>query len=177
MLLLAQDDEDKGRGMSDVQVRDEAMTIFLAGHETTANALMWTWYLLCQAPDAERRLHEEIDRVLGGRLPTVADIPSLPYVERVVTESMRLFPPAWIIGRRAIEPYPIDGYVAPGAIDSHHEPVGRASRRALFPRARRDSIPDRWTPGAQGVAFRSSRIFRSAAGRAAASASRSRGWS
>ena len=68
MLLLAQDDEDKGRGMTDRQVRDEAMTIFLAGHETTANALTWTWYLLSQSPDVERRLHEEIDRVLAGTL-------------------------------------------------------------------------------------------------------------
>ena len=79
MLLMAQDEEADGRGMTDLQVRDEAMTIFLAGHETTANALTWTWYLLSQAPEVEARLHEEIDRVLGGRLPTIADIPSLPY--------------------------------------------------------------------------------------------------
>ncbi len=117
MLLAAQDEEDghdhQGRGMTDEQVRDEAMTIFLAGHETTANALTWTWYLLSQAPEVEARLHEEVDRVLGGRLPTVADIPSLPFVEQVVTESMRLYPPAWIVGRRTIEPYAIDDYVAP----------------------------------------------------------------
>ena len=93
-------DRTQGRGMTDEQVRDEAMTIFLAGHETTANALTWTWYLLSQAPEVEARLHEEIDRVLGGRLPTVADIASLPFVEQVVTESMRLYPPAWIVGRR-----------------------------------------------------------------------------
>ena len=99
--------------MTDQQVRDEAMTIFLAGHETTANALTWLWYLLSEAPDVEAQLHEEIDRVLQGRLPTLADIPSLPYVERVVTESMRLYPPAWIIGRRALADYPIGGYVVP----------------------------------------------------------------
>ncbi|HEY2908230.1 MAG TPA: cytochrome P450 [Vicinamibacterales bacterium] len=145
MLLLAQDDEDKGRGMSDLQVRDEAMTIFLAGHETTANALMWTWYLLSQAPDAERRLHDEIDRVLGRRLPAVADIPSLPFVERVVTESMRLFPPAWIIGRRAIDPYPIDGYVAPARsiLIMSQWIVHRDAR--YYPEPGRFD-PDRWTP-------------------------------
>ena len=76
MLLLAQDEEAGGAGMSDQQVRDEAMTIFLAGHETTANALSWLWYLIGQAPDVERRLHEEIDRVLGGRLPTLDDVPA-----------------------------------------------------------------------------------------------------
>src|SRR5207237_5818924 len=92
MLLLAQDEDDPSthsgqadRGMTDQQVRDEAMTIFLAGHETTANALTWTWYLLSTAPDVEAKLHEEIDRVLAGRLPTVADIGGLPFVEQVVT--------------------------------------------------------------------------------------------
>src|SRR4051794_9797943 len=93
MLLTAQD-EESGGGMTDLQVRDEAMTIFLAGHETTANALTWTWYLLGETPSVEARMHEEIDRVLNGRMPTMADIAALPYVERVVTESMRLFPPA-----------------------------------------------------------------------------------
>src|SRR5262249_31695023 len=107
MLLMAEDEEGDGRGMTDRQVRDEAMTIFLAGHETTANALSWTWYLLSGAPDVEAKLHEEVDRVLGGRLPTLADVPKLPLVEQVVTESMRLYPPAWIVGRRAINEYPV----------------------------------------------------------------------
>jgi cytochrome P450 len=113
MLLLAQDEEGDGRGMSDRQVRDEAMTIFLAGHETTANALAWTWFLLGGAPDAEARLHEEVDRVLGGRLPTVADLPSLTFVEQVIMESMRLYPPAWIIGRRALQDYTLGDYLVP----------------------------------------------------------------
>jgi len=145
MLLLAQDEEDTGRGMTDVQVRDEAMTIFLAGHETTANALMWTWYLLSQSPDVERALHAEIDRVLGRRLPTVADIASLPYVERVVTESMRLYPPAWIIGRRAIQPYAIGGYTLPARSILIMSPwiVHRDARYYADP-ARFD--PDRWMP-------------------------------
>jgi cytochrome P450 len=145
MLLAAQDDEDRGRGMTDVQIRDEAMTIFLAGHETTANALMWTWYLLSQSPAIERALHEEVDRVLAGRLPTVNDIATLPYVERVVTESMRLYPPAWLVGRRAIEPYTIDGYTLPrrSILIMSQWIVHRDARHYREPE-RFD--PDRWTP-------------------------------
>jgi cytochrome P450 len=131
--------------MTDVQIRDEAMTIFLAGHETTANALMWTWYLLSQSPAIERALHEEVDRVLAGRLPTVADIAALPYVERVVTESMRLYPPAWLVGRRAIEPYTIDGYTLPrrSILIMSQWIVHRDARHYREPE-RFD--PDRWTP-------------------------------
>ena len=145
MLLMAQDEEDGGRGMSDQQVRDEAMTIFLAGHETTANALAWTWYLLSQAPEVERAMHEEIDRVLGGRLPTMEDIPSLPYVEKVVTESMRLYPPAWIIGRRALEDYPIDGYVVPARSVVVISPYLIHRDARFFPEPDR-FVPERWTP-------------------------------
>ena len=101
MLLLATDVEGDGGTMSDLQLRDEAMTIFLAGHETTANALAWTWYLLARNRDVERELHRELDEVLGGRTPTPADYPRLPYTEMVLAESMRLFPPAWAIGRFA----------------------------------------------------------------------------
>jgi len=90
--------------MSDPQVRDEVLTIFLAGYETVANGLTWTWYLLSQNPEAEARLHEELDRVLGGRLPTLADYPALRYTEQVFAESMRLFPPAWAMGRMSIRP-------------------------------------------------------------------------
>src|SRR3954465_15615808 len=96
-MLLAAQDEDDGGVMTDRQVRDEAMTIFLAGHETTANALMWTWYLLSGAPEVEAKLHSAIDGALQGRLPSLRDLPALHYVERVVTEAMRLYPPAWII--------------------------------------------------------------------------------
>lgn len=95
------------------QVRDEAITILLAGHETTANALTWTWYLLSQHPEVEAQLHAEIDAVLDGRLPTLEDIPRLTLVTQVVTESMRLYPPAWIIGRRAIDEYTLGPYQLP----------------------------------------------------------------
>ena len=144
MLLVAQD-EDDGSTMTDRQIRDEAMTIFLAGHETTANALTWTWYLVSQSPDVEARLHEEVDRVLQGRLPGVADIPSLTFVEKVVTESMRLYPPAWLIGRRAIEPYPIGGYVAPARTIFLMSPWVMHRDARFFAEPDRFH-PDRWTP-------------------------------
>ena len=111
MLLLAQDTEVDGGGMTDEQLRDELMTIFLAGHETTANALTWTWYLLSQNPEAETRLHEEIDRVLAGRVPGFDDVAKLKYTEMVLAESMRLYPPAWALGRLAMEDFEIGGYM------------------------------------------------------------------
>jgi len=144
-MLLAAQDEDDGRGMTDLQVRDEAMTIFLAGHETTANALTWTWFLLSGAPDIEARLHDEVARALQGRLPSVADLPSLPFVERVVTESMRLYPPAWIIGRRAIDEYRVGEYVAPPRSILVMSPyIMQRDERFYTDPERFD--PDRWTP-------------------------------
>ncbi len=97
-LLLAA--KEGGVGMADTQVRDEAVTLFLAGHETTSNALTWTWWLLSQHPEVEARLHAELDAVLAGRLPTAADLERLPYTGAVASESMRLRPPAWAIGRQ-----------------------------------------------------------------------------
>jgi cytochrome P450 len=145
MLLLAQDEEGTGHGMSDRQVRDEAMTLFLAGHETTANALTWTWYLLSQTRAVERRLHEEIDRVLSGRLPTRADVDRLPYTMRVVTESMRLYPPAWLVGRRAVAEYAIAGYdVPPRSIIVMSQWIVHRDARYYFDPERFE--PDRWTP-------------------------------
>jgi cytochrome P450 len=144
MLLTAQD-EDEGGGMTDQQVRDEAMTIFLAGHETTANALTWTWYLLSQYPDVEATLHAEVDRVLQGRLPTIQDLASLSYVERVVTESMRLYPPAWIIGRRAIAEYQLGQYVAPPRSILVMSPYIMQRDPRFYADAERFD-PDRWTP-------------------------------
>jgi cytochrome P450 len=108
MLLQAQDDE--GGAMSDKQLRDETMTLFLAGHETTALALTWTFYLLAQSADAEAKLRTELAAVLGGRSPTVADLPRLRWTEHVVTESMRLYPPAYAFGREALADCEIGGY-------------------------------------------------------------------
>lgn len=111
MLLKAQDED--GGGMTDRQLRDEAMTLFMAGHETTANTLAWIWYLLAEHPEVEAKLHEEVDRVLGGRAPTLADLPALPYADRVVTETLRLYSTVWLIGREAIEPCTIGGHRVP----------------------------------------------------------------
>jgi cytochrome P450 len=114
MLLLAQDEEDDGggmsKGMNDRQVRDEVLTLFLAGHETTANALTWTWYLLSQNPEAERAVQEEVDR-LGT--PGFADLEQLRYTGAVLSESLRLYPPAWAVGRRALEDVEVGGYTIP----------------------------------------------------------------
>jgi cytochrome P450 len=112
-LLLQARAEDDGSGMNDRQVRDEAMTLFLAGHETTALTLSWTWYLLAQNQGAERKLCAEVDDVLQGRLPTVADWPKLIFTERIVLESMRLYPPAYVIGREALVDCAIGGYFVP----------------------------------------------------------------
>jgi cytochrome P450 len=111
-LLLQAQDED-GSGMSDRQLRDEVMTLFLAGHETTALVLSWTWYLLTNHPEVEKKLVAELHEALNGRSPAVADLPSLQYVEMVVKETMRLYPPAWIIGREAVSPFEINGYSFP----------------------------------------------------------------
>ncbi len=113
MLLTAQD-EDDGAGMTDRQVRDECLTLFLAGHETTANALTWTFYCLSQNAESEAKLHEELNRVLpNGKIPTVEDLPHLKYTENILAESMRLFPPAWATGRLATEEHEIGNYTIP----------------------------------------------------------------
>lgn len=112
-MLLSAQDEDDGTTMTDEQVRDEAMTLFLAGHETTANALTWTWYLLSQNPEKEAALHAELDPVLAGRMPTFDDVPNLKYAEAVIAESMRLYPPAWGVGRLSLEEHELGGYRLP----------------------------------------------------------------
>ena len=111
MLLQAQDDD--GSQMSDRQLRDEVMTLFLAGHETTALALSWSWYLLALHPEAERKFHSELDEVLAGRPPNVSDLPKLKYTEMIAKEAMRLYPPAYAVGREAIEETEIGGYRVP----------------------------------------------------------------
>jgi cytochrome P450 len=113
-ILLQAQDED-GTHMNDRQLRDETITLFLAGHETTANTLSWTWWLLAQNPAVEKKFHEELDGVLGGRAPTVDDLPRLTYLSQVLTESLRLYPTAWGMARLAAEEHEIAGYpVRPG---------------------------------------------------------------
>jgi cytochrome P450 len=109
MLLHAQD-EESGRRMTDRQLRDECMTLFLAGHETTANTLAWAWFLLSGHSEVEAQLHAELDQVLDGRPPTVADLPHLSYTENLINETLRLYPPGWMLGREAIEPLDLGAY-------------------------------------------------------------------
>jgi cytochrome P450 len=112
-MLLEARDEETGEGMDDRQLRDEVMTIFLAGHETTANALSWTFYLLGKHPEAARRMEAEVDTVLGERAPTADDLKALPYTKAVFQEAMRLYPPAWILARAPLADEEIDGYFIP----------------------------------------------------------------
>jgi cytochrome P450 len=108
MLLLARDYD--GNGMTDAQIRDEALTIVLAGHETTANALTWALYLLAQNPGVEAKLQQEVDRVLAGSIPALDDLKQLPYTEMVLKEAMRLYPPAWSVSRQTQEATELAGY-------------------------------------------------------------------
>ncbi|MCA9900030.1 MAG: cytochrome P450 [Ardenticatenaceae bacterium] len=112
MLMLSVDED--GEFMDDKQLRNEVATLFAAGHETTSNALSWTWFLLAQHPEAEAKLHEELDTVLAGRQPTLADLPNLPYSLQIIKEAIRMYPPAWILnGRRALEDVQLGGYTVP----------------------------------------------------------------
>jgi cytochrome P450 len=147
-LMKAQEPEAGIKRMSDTQLRDEVMTIFLAGHETTANALTWTFYLLSQYPEVERKLHEELRSVLGdasaARLPTIEDISKLEYTEQIFRESMRLYPPAWTLGRQVLTNYAIDKYEIPkGSIILMSQYVMHHNPR-YFPDPEVFE-PDRWT--------------------------------
>jgi len=112
-MLLSAQDEETSEGMSDQQLRDEVLTLLLAGHETTAAALTWTWYLLSQHPEVECRLHTELDTVLGGRLPAVEQLDALPYTRMVIQEALRLYPPAFGFTRFAVTEDEIGGYPIP----------------------------------------------------------------
>jgi cytochrome P450 len=142
-MLLASQDEDASV-MTDKQVRDETMTFFAAGHETTSNALAWTFYLLSEHPDTWELLRAELARVLGGRAPTVEDLPHLVYTDMVIKESMRLYPPAWTIGRMAAEDFSILNY---------HLPKGQV---VLMPQWVMHRNPEIWGPDA--LAFKPERF-------------------
>jgi len=111
-ILLQARDEDS-QPMSDEQVMAECLILFLGGHETTATALAWTWYLLCQHPESYQKVQEEVDRVLQGRTPTYADLARLPYCLQVFKEAMRLYPPAYVFSRQALHEVEVDGYRVP----------------------------------------------------------------
>lgn len=150
MLLLAQDVEGDGGSMTDLQVRDEAMTLFLAGHETTAIALTWTWYLLSQHPEVETKLHEELRRVLGERQPTAQDFPRLTYTRTVLAEAMRLYPPAYVFGRMAREDYKLGPYDVPARATLLVSPYILHRMEKFFPNAK-EFLPERWTPEAEAA--------------------------
>ena len=112
-LLLSARDEQNGQGMNDLQLRDEVMTIFLAGHEFSINALSWTWLLLMQHPQVEMQLQAELQRVLQGQAPTLADVPHLKFTTAVVQEAMRLYPPVFTFGRKIVQACELGGYLLP----------------------------------------------------------------
>jgi cytochrome P450 len=145
-MLEAQDE----MGWTDAEIRDQVLTVFLAGYETVAIALTWTWYLLSQNPECQLRFHSEIDEVLAGRLPTYEDIPRLRYVEMVLSEAMRLYPPAWAMGREAIADFELGPYRLPSGTTvlmsqfiSHRDP-------RYFPDPFRFD-PERFTPEAKAA--------------------------
>jgi cytochrome P450 len=140
--------------MSDAQVRDEVLTIFLAGYETVANGLSWTWYLLSQNPEAEAKLHAELDAVLGTgdarRLPTLADYPALRYTEQVFAESMRLYPPAWAMGRQSTKPVTLGPYRIPPGAHFFFSQYMMSRTEEHYPDPLRFD-PDRFTPEAKAA--------------------------
>jgi cytochrome P450 len=143
--------DDEGAGMTDRQLHDEIMTLFLAGHETTANVLSWTWFLLGQNPEVEEKLIEELERVLDGRVPTPADLPQLVYTDMVLRESMRLYPPVWVIGRRAVAPFRLGEYELPADTNVLISQLIMHKDARYFPEPERFD-PDRWNANDPRVA-------------------------
>jgi cytochrome P450 len=143
VFLQAHDDE--GVGMTDRQLHDEIMTLFLAGHETTANVLSWTWFLLGENPEVEEKLFGELNRVLRGRVPTPADLQQLVFTDMVLRESMRLYPPVWVIGRRALAPFRLGEYELPGETNVLISQLILHRDARYFPEPLRFN-PDRWSP-------------------------------
>ncbi len=146
-MLLAARDQDDGGAMTARQVRDEVLTLFLAGHETTANTLAWAWHLLGQNPEAEARMHEEVDRVLGGRAPTMEDYPQLEYTRRVFAETLRLYPAAYLFGRLAMRDTHVAGYQIPRGSELLVSPFATHRDARWWPDPERFD-PDRHLPEA-----------------------------
>jgi len=144
--VLLQMQDDQGVGMTDKQLHDEIMTLFLAGHDTTANALSWTWLLLGRNPEVAVKLRVELDQVLGGRAPTPTDLPRLPYTDMVLRESMRLYPPVWIIGRRALKPFRLGEFELPAQTNVLMSQLLMHHDARYFPDPERFD-PERWSAG------------------------------
>lgn len=141
--------DERGRPLNDAELRDQLMTLFLAGHETTAIALSWTWYLLATNPEAEKKLQAELDEVLRGRAPGAEDLPQLPYTEMVVKESMRLYPPAWGIGRQARQEFTAGGYTLPPRTNVFVLQWVTHRDARFFPEPER-FLPERWRADSEG---------------------------
>ena len=171
---MAARDEESDATMNDSQLQSEVRGLLLAGYETTANALTWTHYLLSQNPWAAERLRSEVRQQLGGRAPTYTDLARLPYLRQVLDESLRLFPPAWIIGRRAIGNDEIGGF---------HVPAGTVIAICIYALHRHPTFweqpdlfdPERFTPERSADAINTF-ISRSASARASASAAHLASW-
>ena len=142
-MLLRVQDEENGEGMSDKQLRDEVLTLFLAGHDTTALTLTWALYQIAQQPEVEAKVQEEVQTVLGDCIPTAADRPNLKYIEQVVQETMRLYPPAWTIGRSVLQDCAIGGrtFEAGSTLIMSQWVVHRDARWFPDPEA---FLPERW---------------------------------
>lgn len=146
MLLAARDEEGDGRGLSDLELRHEVMTLFMAGHDTTAGTLPWIWYLLAAHPEAEARLQAEVDTVLEGRLPTAEDLPRLAYTQQVVKETLRLYPQAYVLfARVAAEDLELGGYAIPAGSQVFPVPYLIHHDARWFPDPERFD-PDRFLP-------------------------------
>ncbi len=150
MLLNSRDEERDNSKLTDEQVRDEVTTIFLAGYETVANALAWTWLLLAQNSEAEAKMHAELDSVLEGRIPTLADLPNLRYTEMVLSESMRLYPPAWAMGRQCTADVEIGPYRLPKGTYFFFSQYIMQRTPEYFPDPLRFD-PERFTPEAKAA--------------------------
>jgi cytochrome P450 len=153
MLMASRDEEGgatDGSGMTDEQLRDEIITIFLAGYETVANALTWTWLLLAQNPEAEARFHAELNGVLGGRTATMDDLPQLRYTEMVFAESMRIYPPAWAMGRQSTAPIALGPYRFPAGTYFFFSQYVMQRDPEYFPDPLRFD-PERFTPEAKAA--------------------------
>lgn len=142
-MLLAAQDED-GSQMTDQQLRDEAMTLFLAGHETTALLLSWAWYLLAENPSVEAKLQAELTAVLGGRTPTMVDLPALKYTDQIIKEVLRLYPPAYAMGRQALQDIELGGYRIPAKSQLFFFPYV-VQRDPRYFDAPEEFRPERWT--------------------------------
>lgn len=148
-MLLNAVDAETGERMSDLQIRDEVITFLFAGYETSAKTLTWMWYLLSQHPRVEARLQHELQEVLGGRLPTVEDLFRLPYARMVIDETLRLYPPVWLLGRNTVQDDTVDGYYVPAKTSIIFSPY-IIQRHPAFWEEPESFCPERFAPERRG---------------------------